>query len=135
MGERAGVIRFNGRWTASAGEKFRVRDGQPDTVLASGTGAIPAGAAPPAPPPRGRAARAERPAGRPPAAPVQPTVPPPTGLPPRADRGPAPPLAWSAGTDAAPYIRDRIAQADDRVPTPTTQVAAADPRARHPRPS
>jgi hypothetical protein len=66
-GERAGVIRFDGQWTVGpAGEKFRVRDGQPETVLTSGAGDIPPGAAPAPPPRRGGAGTGSgRPAGPP----------------------------------------------------------------------
>jgi hypothetical protein len=67
-GERAGVIRFDGQFSAdSAGDKFRVRDGQPDTVLTPGSGDAPSDSLPSALPARGGVgtgrAAAVRPAG------------------------------------------------------------------------
>jgi hypothetical protein len=70
-GDRAGVIRFNGAWSVGpVTAKYRAADGQPDTVLAAGTGDIPQGAAPVAPPPRAAAVAPPPPPPAPPTAPV-----------------------------------------------------------------
>ena len=120
VGERAGVLRFDGQWSVGPpGEKYRVRaDAQPDVaLLASGEGDVPTGFTPAAPPPRGRLnAGPARPVSVAPPPPPPPTVAPTESV---TETTPPPQLVTLpdfstqvgvAYPDGLFYIRDQIAE-------------------------